>query len=284
VVVTVVFGLLAAALYGVGDFAGGMAARRVERANSAITVLLHSYPVGAVLMAALLPLFPGHLDGRVLGFGVLGGLAGLLGVAVMYQLMVTAPMNVVSPTTAVLAAIVPVVVGVGIGERPALTAWIGIAIGLAAVLLVSRTTEDHPHGRTGARVIVLAFVAGVGFGLYFVFLARAGHDSGLWPLVISRVASALAIVPLAARMRGIVRITVPRTLTITLLAGACDALANMFFLLASRAGLLSLASVLTSLYPAMTVLLAVLVLREHTSRTQRIGLALAAASVVLITV
>src|SRR4051794_28522615 len=117
-----------------------MAARRVLRPNSAITVLLWSYPVGAVLMTALLPLFPGHLDARVILFGTLGGLAGLVGVSVMYQLMVTAPMNVVSPVTAVLAAIVPVVVGVGIGERPALTAWLGIALGMAAVLLVSRTT------------------------------------------------------------------------------------------------------------------------------------------------
>ncbi len=76
---TVVLGLVAAVLYGIGDFAGGIASRRVRRANSAITVLLWSYPVGAVLMAALLPLFPGHLDGRVLLFGTLGGLAGLLG-------------------------------------------------------------------------------------------------------------------------------------------------------------------------------------------------------------
>lgn len=280
---TVVLGLLAAVLYGVGDFAGGISARRVDRRNSAITVLLHSYPVGAVLMAALLPLFPGHLDARVLLFGTLGGLAGLVGVSIMYQLMVTAPMNIISPVTAVLAAIVPVVVGVGIGERPATTAWLGILVGIGAVVLVSRTTEEHPHGRIGLTVLALAFVAGVGFGLYFVFLARAGHDSGLWPLVISRVASAIAIVPLASRLDGFARIR-GRVLTIAILAGVCDASANMAFLLASRAGLLSLASVLTALYPAVTVLLAVALLGEHTTKTQRLGLALAAASVVLITV
>lgn len=280
---TVVLGLLAAVLYGVGDFAGGISARRVDRRNSAITVLLHSYPVGAVLMAALLPLFPGHLDARVLLFGTLGGLAGLVGVSIMYQLMVTAPMNIISPVTAVLAAIVPVVVGVGIGERPATTAWLGILVGIGAVVLVSRTTEEHPHGRIGLTVLALAFVAGVGFGLYFVFLARAGHDSGLWPLVISRVASAIALVPLASRLDGFARIR-GRVLTIAILAGVCDASANMAFLLASRAGLLSLASVLTALYPAVTVLLAVALLGEHTTKTQRLGLALAAASVVLITV
>lgn len=276
---TVVLGLLAAALYGLGDYSGGFA----SRAHNSITILLYAYPVGAVLMALMLPLFPGTLDWHVVVFGVLGGLAGLLGVTVMYQLMVTAPMNVISPVTAVLATIVPVVVGVAVGERPSVAAWIGIALGLLAVMLVSRTTEDHPHGRIGARVLALAGLAGIGFGLYFVFLARAGSDSGLWPLLISRIASAAVIVPLALGRRSFVRVR-GRTLVWALLAGTCDALANMFFLLSARAGLLSLASVLTSLYPAVTVLLAVLLLHEHTSRVQRSGLALAAVAVVLITV
>lgn len=276
---TVVLGLLAAALYGIGDFAGGIAAR----AHSAVTILLYSYPVGVVLMAVMMPFFPGELTARVVLFGTLGGLAGLMGVSIMYQLMVTAPMNVISPVTAVLAAIVPVFVGVMIGERPAVPAWAGIVLGLAAVVLVSRTTEDHPHGRIGARVIALAFLSGVGFGLYFVFLARAGHDSGLWPLLVSRMASAIVIVPLAGAMRSFAVVR-GRPLAVALIAGFCDATANMFFLLAARAGLLSLASVLTALYPAMTVLLAIVFLHEHTSRTQRLGLALAAASVVLITV
>ncbi|MDT4912655.1 MAG: hypothetical protein QOC66_1783 [Pseudonocardiales bacterium] len=276
---TVVLGLAAAVLYGIGDFAGGIASRR----HTALTVLLLSYPVGAVLMAAVLPLFGGHLDARAAVYGVAGGAAGLLGVVLMYSLMTIAPINVISPVTAVLAAIVPVVVGVGIGERPHLTAWSGIALGLAAVILVSRTTDAHPHGRIGARTLVLAFISGLGFGLYFVFLARAGDDSGLWPLVISRFSSALLILPLA-RARGAFAIVRGRMLGVIVLAGACDALANMCFLIASRHGLLSLASVLTSLYPAVTVLLAVSVLREHTSSTQRVGLALALGSIVLITV
>jgi drug/metabolite transporter (DMT)-like permease len=278
-VITVVLGLAAALLYGVGDFAGGIASRR----HTATTVLLLSYPVGAVLMAVMLPLFGGHPDTRSVGYGIAGGTAGLVGVMLMYSLMTVAPINVISPVTAVLAAIVPVVVGVGIGERPHVTAWFGIALGLGAVVLVSRTSDAHPHGRIGARVLALALVSGLGFGLYFVFLARAGHDSGLWPLAVSRFASALLIVPLASN-RGAIAVVRGRMLGIILLAGSCDALANMCFLLASRHGLLSLASVLTSLYPATTVLLAVVLLHEHTSTTQRLGLGLAAGSIVLITV
>jgi drug/metabolite transporter (DMT)-like permease len=277
--VTVVLGLAAALLYGIGDFAGGIASRR----HTAITVLLLSYPVGAVLMALMLPLFGGHADTHSTVYGIAGGAAGLVGVVLMYSLMTIAPINVISPVTAVLAAIVPVVVGVGIGERPHLTAWFGIALGLGAVVLVSRTTEDHPHGRMGARVLILAFVSGLGFGMYFVFLARAGDDSGLWPLVISRFASAALILPLAVARKAFAVIR-GRMLGVVVLAGACDALANMCFLLASRHGLLSLASVLTSLYPATTVILAVWLLREHTSMTQRVGLSLALGSIVLITV
>ncbi len=277
---TVVLGLLAALFYGVGDFAGGIASRR----DGAVTVLLWSYPVGAVLMSAMLPFFTGSLDPRVAVFGVLGGLAGVVGVVVMYSLMTRAPMNVISPVTAVLAAIVPVVVGVLIGERPHLVAWLGIALGLGAITLVSRTAEENPHGRIGPRVLALALLSGLGFGFYFVFLARAGDHSGLWPLVVSRWASVLLIVPLARARGALHPIRGTRPMAVVALAGTCDAMANMFFLLATHTGLLSLASVLTSLYPVTTVVLAVALLREHTSAVQRAGLVLAAGAIVLITV
>lgn len=276
---TVVFGLVAAALYGIADFAGGVASRR----SNAVTVLLFSYPLGAVLMAVLLPLYPGSVDVRVVVFGALGGIVGLLGVIGLYSLMTVAPINVISPVTAVLSAIVPVVVGVALGERPRLLSWGGVALGLVAVVLTSRTREDHPHGRVGTRIVMFAVLAGLGFGLYFVFLARAGDDSGLWPLLISRIASALLIVPIAFGRRAVAPLH-GRTLGIVVVAGAGDALANLAFLVASRHGLLSLASVLTSLYPAITVLLAMTLLKEHSTPVQRLGLALAAAAVVLITV
>ncbi len=274
----VVFALLAAVVYGFGDFVGGFASRR----RSAITILLYAYPVGAALMLALLPLFYGPLDLRTAVLGVGGGIGGMVGVIVMYSLMARAPMNIISPVTAVLAAVVPVGFGVIVGERPKVAAWLGIVLGLLAVTLVSRTSDDHPHGPVGARVLALAAVSGVGFGVYFICLARANPDSGLWPLVISRIASAILILPLARRTGAMVIVT-GRVLGLAVLCGVLDASANLFFLLASRHGLLSLASVITSLYPAVTVLLAIWLLHEHTGRMQRIGLALAAASIVLIT-
>jgi drug/metabolite transporter (DMT)-like permease len=119
----------------------------------------------------------------------------------MYSLMARAPMNIILPVTAVLAAVVPVGFGVNVGERPHVAAWFGIALGLFAVVLVSRTPDDHPHGLVAARVLALAGLSGLGFGVYFICLARADHDSGLWPLVISRITDAALIVPLARRRR-----------------------------------------------------------------------------------
>jgi drug/metabolite transporter (DMT)-like permease len=276
--VVVVFALLAALVYGTSDFVGGLASRY----RPALAVLLYEYPVGAALATALLPTLSGPLGLRTALLGVAGGISGMVGIVVMYSLMARAPMNVVSPVTAVLAAVVPTAFAVAVGERPRVTAWLGVAIGLIAVVLVGRTPADHPHGPVGARVLALASLSGLGFGAYFICLARADHDSGLWPLVISRLTSAALIVPLA-RGRRVVQPLTGRVLGLALLAGVLDAGANLFFLLASRHGLLSLASVITSLYPAMTVLLAVALLHEHTGRLQRVGLALAAGSVALIT-
>lgn len=274
----VLFALLAAVCYGVGDFVGGVASRR----RSAVAILVYSYPVGVVLMAALLPLAPGNPTGRAVIFGVLGGAFGLMGVILLYGLMTVAPMNVVSPITAVLAAAVPVVVGVLTGDRPAAAAWVGVAVGLVAVALVSRPPASGPHGRLGARTVVLAVLSGIGFGGYFVFLARAGDGTGLWPLLVSRVASAVLIVPIAWRARSLTVIR-GQLLGWCVAAGALDASANLFFLLSARQGLLSLAAVITALYPATTVALAVVVLRERPTAWQRVGIGLAAVAIVLIT-
>lgn len=274
----VLLALVAAVAYGVGDFVGGLAARQ----RAAITILLYSYPVGALLMCAMLPVFPGTLNWPTLGYGAAGGVAGLVGVTLLYSLMAVAPMNIISPITAVLAAAVPVVFGVLTGERPGPAAWAGIALGLLAVVLVSRTPEDHPHGPLGSRVLALAVLSGLGFGVYFICLAQPAQDSGLWPVVISRAASAVLIVALARRTANVAHLP-PRLLVLAATAGVLDAAANLFFLLASRQGFLSLASVITSLYPAATVLLSIAVLHEHTGRMQRVGLALAAGSIVLVT-
>lgn len=274
----VLFALFAAAAYGVSDFFGGLASRQVP----AITVLLASYPIGTVLMAAAVPIYGGPISAGTLVWSLSGGAAGLVGVALLYTALSQAPMNVISPVTAVMTAVVPIVAGVLLGERPHLLAWIGIALGLVAVTLITRQPADHPHGPIGWRPLTMAVLAGVGFGAYFICLATTDEDSGIWPVVLSRTMAVLLVVPLAAALAGFVRMPRP-VLALAAMAGALDAVANLAFLLASRHGLLSLSSVITALYPAGTVLLAVLILKERTGAVQRIGLGVAVAAVVLLT-
>ncbi|MBV9592967.1 MAG: DMT family transporter [Actinobacteria bacterium] len=276
---TVALSLLAAVVYGIGDFVGGVASRE----RSAIALLLYAYPIGGVLMTLSLLFVPGHAGMTTVLLGIGGGLSGMVGVILMYSALAVAPMNVISPVTAVLSSIVPVAFAVAVGERPAINAWFGIVLGIVAVVAVSRTPEDHPHGRVAPRVLAMAVLAGVGFGAYFICLARSPHSSGAWPVVISRFTSAVLILPLARATKNVGLLT-GRLLMLACLAGLFDASANLFFLLASRHGYLSLASVITSLYPATTVLLAAAVLHERTGSVQRLGLFLAAIAIVLITV
>lgn len=283
----VLFALIAAACYGVSDFAGGLASRRARPSS----VLLYNYPAGALLMAALLPLLPGTVSVATLGWSVAGGVAGLIGVGMMYSALAVAPMNVVSPVTALLSAAVPVVVGVGLGERPGVLTWAGVAAGLVAVVLIARAPEDHPSGSMSRRALTLTLLAGCGFGVYFVCLARAPADSGLWPVVLSRVTAAVVVSTVVfggvlrgragSPQRAPVRLS-GRTLALALGSGMIDAGANLFFLLASRHGYLSISSVITALYPAGTVLLAVGVLKERVVALQRWGFGLAVVAVVLI--
>jgi drug/metabolite transporter (DMT)-like permease len=276
--VSVLLALVGALSYGISDFAGGLASRR----QPALRVLLLSYPIGVLLMAALLPTVPGHPDGATLAWSAAAGLAGTTGVLLLYVGLAIGPMGVVAPLTAVASAVVPVVIGIALGERPPPLAYGGVALALLGVALVSRGPVDDPaRSRVTVRVVGIALLAGVGFGLYFVLLARAPATSGGWPLLLSRVVSALVVVTLAVATGQARRL--PRGVTrLAATAGALDALATLAYLLAVRQGLVSLVAVVVALYPAATILLARLVLGERTGRAQRLGLAVAAGSVALI--
>lgn len=281
---SVILGLLAALSYGISDFLGGIASRRIR----AVTVLLWAYPIGTALMIALLPLFPGSVDLPTVLWSAAGGACGFIGVLLMYSAMAIAPLNVISPLTATSTAAVPVIGGVAAGERPGALAWLGIALGFAAIAMVSRSpapevdpasAEPTPHATP--RAILLALLAGVGFGAYFICLAQADHASGMWPVVLARLCSCALAVAFAWRMAAL--IPLPRTaIAVTIGAGVLDAAANGLFLFASREGYLSLVGVLTSLYPAGTIALAVLLLHERTNAIQRVGFVAAGAAVLLL--
>ncbi|MEB3034120.1 DMT family transporter [[Mycobacterium] nativiensis] len=272
--------LLSAAGFGVSDFAGGLAARRVP----ALRVVLVSYPLALVLLGGLAIGVGGPIPPGAIGWGLASGVALGLGGWWFYAALGAGPISVVSPVSAVLTAGVPVVIGLIQGERPGSVAAMGIVLALVAVVLVSRQATDEdvrPH-RFTRKVAWLTVGAGVTFGLDFVFLHEAPADSGLWPLAFARIAAAVLVFT-AATGAGELRLPSGGAMKLAVLAGLSDTGANVAMLLALRGSELSLASVLISLFPAVTVVLAIVLLRERVHRGQLVGMAAAVAAVAMIT-
>lgn len=272
--------LLSAAGFGVSDFAGGLAARRVP----ALRVVLVSYPLALVLLGTLAIAVGGPIPLGAIGWGLASGITLGLGGWWFYAALGAGPISVVSPVSAVLTAGVPVLVGLIQGERPGRVAAIGIALALAAVALVSRQATDEdirPH-RFTRKVAGLTVGAGLMFGLDFVFIHEAPAESGLWPLAFARVAAAVLVFTAATGAREL-RLPTGGSLKLALLAGLADTGANVAMLLALRGSDLALASVLISLFPAVTVVLAIVVLRERVHRGQVVGMVMAVVAVAMIT-
>jgi drug/metabolite transporter (DMT)-like permease len=256
-------------VYGTGDFFGGLATRRTG--PLAVTIVSHAVGLGLVLAA--LPLFPPEVWTMTdLRWGALAGAFGGAGVVFLYWGLAVGPMSVVAPITALTAAVVPVLAGLGMGERPQPVALAGIAAALAAIALVT-----WPRGTPGnapalrPRVIGLSLTAGLGFGVFFIVLDQTSADAGLWPLVGARLGSLALLGTVAIGARMAIR-PAPGSMRLILGAGALDMLANVLYLLAVRQGLLAVVSVLAALYPVSTVVLAQLHLSERLQRAQVAGL------------
>ncbi|MDT5108316.1 MAG: hypothetical protein QOE20_206 [Mycobacterium sp.] len=266
--------------YGISDFVGGMASRRV----AALRVVLVSYPVAMVLLTVLAVIVGGHVSPSAVLWGSLCGIGQAFGVWWFYAALGAGPISVVSPLTSVLVAGVPVGVGLALGERPAGLAVVGIVLALVAVVLVSREVGDEdskPH-RFTAKIASLTVGSGLAFGMNFVLIAQAPVDAGLWPLVFARISASTLVVIIALFTRNLAAPT-GTPLRLALLAGVLDTIANVAMLLALQASsLLSLAAVLMSLYPAATVALAMVVLKERVTRWQALGMVLALLAVGMI--
>jgi drug/metabolite transporter (DMT)-like permease len=248
--------------------------------------VLVSQLAGLAALTLVLPFGGAGPTMRAFLWGAAAGVGGGGGVVFLYRGLARGRMSVIAPITAVEAAIIPVAYGLVSGEEPGVVALSGVVIALFAVALVSSSQEESDREEVARRRfnqpgMTDALVAGFGFGTFFIFLSHAGHDSGLWPLVGTK-ASSITLVLVAAVAARVPRRAPAGTLPTILIAGVLDVTANVLYLVASRLGLLSLVAVLTSLYPASTVLLARLVLRERMSRVQVAGLVLVVTGVALI--
>lgn len=271
----VALALVSALCFGLSDFAAGLAARRVR---SAVVVFVGQL-VGVVVVTALASVVSHpHVSSADLGWGALSGIGTGLGAVCLFQAMRVGRLSLVVPLSDVAGVAVPVVIGVVLlHDQIDWRGWCGFAIAVPAIWLMTgsdRTRGEHSAGAGWA------LLSGAGFALQYVALARVGVDAGLWPLALNRLVALLLVAPLAARpmhlrMNG-------RTAALAVVSGFLGTSAIAAFFFASREQALSVAVVLTSLYPAVPVLLGITVLRERLTRAQILGLACATATVVLV--
>jgi drug/metabolite transporter (DMT)-like permease len=250
---------------------------------AALRVVLVSYPIAMVLLAVLAAVVGGDITPGAVFWGVLYGFLQAFAIWWFYAALGAGPISVVSPLTAVLVAGIPVGFGLLQGERPGAIAAIGVVLALIAVVLVSREATDEdvqPHKFT-TRVAWLTVGSGAAFGLIFVVIHEAPVEAKLWPLVFGRL-TATAVVIVIAALSNNLRPPTGTPLKLAVLAALLDAGANVATLLALQSSLLSLAGVLISLYPAATVMLAIVVLRERVTRWQAAGMVLALVAVAMI--
>lgn len=269
--------LLSSLSWGVADFLGGLAARRAGSAQ----VLAVSYPSGAIVIT-LVAFFviPGEFTPELFGYGLITGTIGAIAIAFLYAALVRGQMGIVSPITAVMSGAVPVLVGIFRGEEPSLGAFIGMGAAVFAVILVSRESASH-HGKTPPIAILYAITSGLAIGLYLTSLGLAPVDSGVWVATLGRwVSTIIMITFVIVVVRSFDRSTFPWRLAIT--TGILDAAANGVFQLASQRGLLSVVAVLGSLYPAATVILARIVIKERLNNIQGVGVVLALGAAALL--
>lgn len=273
---TVIFGLAASLCWGSGDFNGGLASRK----SNASSVVIAAYAVGFVLLFVLALIwkeqFPAFID---IAWGGLAGIAGAIGLVSFYSALSAGRMGIAAPVSAVLTAGLPTLFSAFTQGFPSLLQLGGFILALLAIGLISR--PEHAKGRPEG--IGLALLAGCGFGCFFILISQVSHTAVFWPLATARLTSVcfLLLMALLRRQHALPKKSVT---PLILLAGVLDAMGNAFFILSAHSGRLDVAAVLSSLYPAATVLLAALILRERVTRIQGIGILLALAAVPLISI
>lgn len=273
----ILLGLSSAFSWGAGDFSGGYASKR----TSAYSVVVMSQFVSLVILSVgvyLINAGPFSLEAAFMG--AIAGLCGSAGLVALYTGLARGPMGVVAPVTAVVAAVVPVLFSIFQIGIPGPTDLIGIMIALGAVWMIS-------SGKKEANVHIedlgLPIFAGLGFGLFFILMAKASAQVVLWPLIFARSSSIIAILLVGLLLRRIERPALDQ-LPIIALSGIFDTGGNIFYILATRYGRLDIAAVLSSLYPAATVFLAWMILKEKISRRQWVGVVLVFTAVILIAI
>jgi len=277
----VVIGIASALVYGAADFLGGLAAKRM----SAVLTAAISAVVGLAALLLALPLVGGVWSSDAVLLGALSGISGAVAIGLLYACLAIGPMSILSPLTAVVSAIVPLTVALAGGDRLGPLGYIALGLAIVAIVLVGFVPEKHAV-RPSLKGVLMAIGSGTAIGVFLILIDATPDDSGLVPLVANRaVSSALmftvvgALALVAWRRRGAAANPEAGAwkagLRFAIACGVLDALANTGLLLGMRLGELSVMAVLTALYPAGTIVLAAVVLKERIAPLQYVGLALA---------
>jgi drug/metabolite transporter (DMT)-like permease len=272
---TVVFGLAASLCWGSGDFSGGLASRRANPSS----VVISAYAVGFFVLVALALIWREPLPGLAdIIWGGLAGIAGVLGLIAFYTALASGKMGIAAPISAVLTATLPVLFSAITAGLPRPLQLVGFALALVAIFLISRP-EEAGGSATG---IGLALLAGCGFGFFFILISRVSSGHTYWPLAVARLSSVASLFLYLAFRRQRILSGLSKVSWLVVLAGTLDAIGNAFFVLASHSGRLDVAAILSSLYPAATVILAAIFLRERVTRIQGAGVLIVLAAIPLI--
>jgi len=279
---SILLGLASALSWGAGDFTGGLAARKVGAYRS----VFYAEVVGILFLFLVIALTGEDMPGtRTILFSALAGALGTIGLMLLYHSMAVGVMSIAAPVSALLAAALPVAVGIFSEGFPGILTLIGFGFALAAVWMISQSEGGVKDILSHLSDLKLPLLAGIGFGFYFVFMHEATRDGGtlIWPMVFSRTGGLLLITMYLLVTRADWRIDF-RALPIISVNGILDLGGNFFFILAGQAGRLDVASVLSSLFPGATVLLAWIILKERLNRNQWMGVVCALIAIVLLTI
>jgi uncharacterized membrane protein len=272
----VFYALMSAFTFGTADFLGGFSSRK----NPVTVSVFWSQSIGLLTVLAAAPLLgAAQIRSADLLWGIAGGLCGGLGVLFLFQGLSTGIVAIVSPSAALTGAVLPVLFGIIIGERPPLLTWTGVVLSLPAILLLSY--------EKGGRITHIAYslrfglISGAFFSGFFILLSRTTDASGLWPLAAARFVTVPLFLMVSLFRKPDIRLKAGTRRT-TYLSGFLDMAANIFYLLAFRTGYLIAAVILTALYPAPTVLLQRLFLQEKLTWPRTAGLLLSITGAILI--
>ncbi|MEY4532523.1 MAG: hypothetical protein RI926_292 [Actinomycetota bacterium] len=295
---TVIFGLSGALVFGSGDFLGGMASKRM----GAFLATGVAGVIGLFVLLGLTYLIPGTVSPETILWGLISGVCGALAILLLYAALAIGPMSILSPLGALISAIFPVLWAIFISHES--LAWFGylaLGIGAVAIVLVAFTPEKEAVKPT-LRGIIFASISGILIGLFLIVMDQVPDDSGVYPLVFNRFVNitimfsavgGMALIRWAHKRGYFGRDGKPRAdlvvgdagaldykngILLALGCGVLDATGNALLLLGIQSGNLSVMSVLTAMYPAGTIILAALVLREKITKLQLVGMVLALAA------